>query len=168
VRRQWGRWRSSSATIKRLQKEECLNQQVSIISEEKVRQVQEFISWRRRASTSRYWAHRDLISRVNMSSSLYTWAVFNHGRNCYSRSWRPRVWNCYILLWQARVDREIERYQREREEGIMKGKRELWRSRGGWEVLLVRFYTTVGCGRRPEQLDGGGPPPAGGGRAGGG
>jgi hypothetical protein len=52
--------------------------------------------------------HRDLISRVNMSSSLYIYMGFV--KPCYSCSWRPLVWKFCILLWQARVGREIERY----------------------------------------------------------
>jgi hypothetical protein len=51
-----------------------------------------------------------------------------------------------ILLWQARVGREIERYVREREE-------EMRKQQGGLQELLVWFYTTGGWGRRCMQTD---------------
>jgi hypothetical protein len=35
-------------------------------------------------------------------------------------TWRPLVEKFSILLWQARVSREIERYVREREEEMRK------------------------------------------------
>jgi hypothetical protein len=35
-------------------------------------------------------------------------------------TWRPLVEKFCILLWQARVGREIERYARERDEEIRK------------------------------------------------
>jgi hypothetical protein len=35
-------------------------------------------------------------------------------------TWRPLVEKLCILLWQARVGREIERYKREREEEMRK------------------------------------------------
>jgi hypothetical protein len=37
-------------------------------------------------------------------------------------TWRPLVEKFSILLWQARVGREIERHKREREEGMRKQK----------------------------------------------
>jgi hypothetical protein len=35
-------------------------------------------------------------------------------------TWRPLVEKCCILIWKARVGREIERYSREREEEMRK------------------------------------------------
>jgi hypothetical protein len=52
-----------------------------------------------------------------------------------------------MLLWQARVGREIERYKREREEEMRQ------EQRGMRRALSMKLYTTVGCGRRSEQLD---------------
>jgi hypothetical protein len=37
-------------------------------------------------------------------------------------TWRPLVEKFSILIWQARVGREIERYVREREEEMLSGK----------------------------------------------
>jgi hypothetical protein len=37
-------------------------------------------------------------------------------------TWRPLLEKFRILLWQARVGREIERYKREREEEMRKQK----------------------------------------------
>jgi hypothetical protein len=45
------------------------------------------------------------------------------------------------------VGREIERYVREREE-------EMKKQQGGWQELLVWFFTTGGWGRRCKQTDG--------------
>jgi hypothetical protein len=39
--------------------------------------------------------------------SLYTWAVYT-GMVC---TWRPLLEKFSILLWQARVGRQIERYK---------------------------------------------------------
>jgi hypothetical protein len=61
-------------------------------------------------------------------------------------TWWPLVEKFSILLWQARVGREIERYVREREE-------EMRSSRGGWQELLVWFYTTGSWGRRCKQTE---------------
>jgi hypothetical protein len=43
-------------------------------------------------------------------------------------TWRPLVEEFSILLWQARVGREIERYKREREEEMRKQQRGMTRA----------------------------------------
>jgi hypothetical protein len=61
-------------------------------------------------------------------------------------TWRPLLEKFCILVWQARVGREIERCVREREE-------EMRKQQGGWQELLVWFYTTGDWGRRCKQTD---------------
>jgi hypothetical protein len=45
-------------------------------------------------------------------------------------TWRPLLEKFCILLWQARVGREIERYVREREEEMRKQQEEMTRAPG--------------------------------------
>jgi hypothetical protein len=59
-----------------------------------------------------------------MSSSLYTWAVFKHGKHMETSSLSS------LLSLQTRVGREIVRYKSERKE-------EMRKERGGEEELLV-------------------------------
>jgi hypothetical protein len=63
-------------------------------------------------------------------------------------TWRPLVEKFCILLWQARVGREIERYKREREEEMING-REKWRSsvisatgRQGLGMAVNSYFST--------------------------
>jgi hypothetical protein len=59
--------------------------------------------------------------------------------------WRPLVEKFCILLWQARVGREIERYKRIREEEMRKQQR-------GKRIVLSMIFAG-GWGRRCKQTD---------------
>jgi hypothetical protein len=52
-------------------------------------------------------------------------------------TWRPLVEKFCILLWQARVGREIERYMREREEDM---RIEQWGIRSALSMKLHHWW----------------------------
>jgi hypothetical protein len=60
-------------------------------------------------------------------------------------TWRPLVEKFSILLWQARVDREIERYVREREE-------EMRKQQGGMTRAPSMITPLVVVGGAPSRL----------------
>jgi hypothetical protein len=60
-------------------------------------------------------------------------------------TWRPLVEKFSILLWQARVGREIERYVREREE-------EMRKQQGGMTRALYDFTPLVVGGGAVSRL----------------
>jgi hypothetical protein len=88
------------------------------------------------------WTHRYITSQDSRWRHPYIHGLCT-GMVC---TWRPLVEIFSILLSQAKVCREIERY-------ICERKRKWESSKVGWQELLVWFYTTGGWRRRCKQTD---------------